>query len=51
MFVVHICTREKKVMVTEGNTTTPGIRGPQREEGSEYMHMCTRTHTQSTVKG
>lgn len=24
-------------MVTEGNTTTPGIHGPQHEEG-EYTH-------------
>lgn len=36
----HICTRKKKnkikkITVTEGNTTTPGIHGPQHEEGSE----------------
>lgn len=32
-------------MVTEGNTTTPGIHGPQHEEGSELIH------THGTVKG
>lgn len=35
----------KKVMVTEGNTTTPGIHGPQHEAGSELIH------THGTVKG
>lgn len=35
---VHICTRKKnKATMTEGNSTTPGIHGPQHEEG-KYTH-------------
>jgi len=34
-FVMFTSVHAKKVMVTEGNTTTPGIHGPQHEEDSE----------------
>lgn len=34
-FVMFTSVHAKKVMVTKGNTTTPGIHGPQYEEGSE----------------
>lgn len=39
---VHICTRKKnKATVTEGNSTTPGIHGPQHKEG-KYTHGTVR---------
>lgn len=34
-FVMFTSVHAKKVMVTEGNTTTPGIHGPQHKEDSE----------------
>lgn len=34
-FVMFISVHAKKVMVTEGNTTTPGIHGPQHKGDSE----------------